>query len=64
MCILVPEDITREENEMKKYSVRREGNTSWTDPNSLKVARKERKLADRICKGHIIVNNQTNEQVS
>jgi hypothetical protein len=49
---------------MKKYSVRREGNTSWTDTNSLKVARKERKLADRICKGHIIVNNQTNEQVS
>lgn len=48
----------------KKYSVRVSGCTSWMDTDSLDRARKQAKIADRVCRpGHVVVDNETGEIV-
>jgi hypothetical protein len=49
---------------LKKYSVRVPGCTCWTSSNSLRVARKEQAIANRVCQpGHVVVDNETGEVV-
>lgn len=58
------ETKTRKGTQMKHYSIRRMGMTSWADTNSLRRAKKLQEQADRVCQpGHEIVDNQTGQIV-
>lgn len=49
---------------MKRYSIRRPGNTSWADTDTIRAARKLCAEANRICQpGHVIVDNRSGELV-